>query len=339
MKSVNLEGKDFITTQDWTREELDTALAASKDIKLKFRTGYLPKLLENKTFFSVFYNTSTRTRSSFEAGMTYLGGHAQYIEASSTRLLQGEAIRDVAGVYSRYGQGIGIRVGTLLEFPYGMATNVIRDFAKYADVPVINMADDTFHPCQGLTDVLTVQEKFPKYEGKKFVIMWGYSDKIRTPCSIHCDSLIMTRYGLDVEVAHPPGFEIDENVVEMCKNNADDSGGSFTTSNDYKESLEGANIVFPRSWVSRECVLQGLNNFGKENELKLHEKHRDWTLTQKLVDSMDRHAKVMHVMPVYRGMEATDEVMDSQHSIIIDQAENRLHTQMAVLALTMGGRV
>jgi ornithine carbamoyltransferase len=242
-------------------------------------------------------------------------------------------------VYSRYGHGIGIRVGTLLEFPYGRATSIIRDFTRFADVPVINMADDSFHPCQGLTDILTVQEKFPKYEKKKFVIMWGYSDKIRTWCSIHCDALIMTRYGLDVTVVNPPGFDIDGKVIKWCKENAEVSGGEFQVSNDFNDALSGANIVFPRSWVSKECVLQGLNNFGREKELTIHEKHRDWMLTQDLVDIMEKNATVMHVMPVYREMEASSEVIDSPCSVIIDQAENRLHTQMAVLALTMGGRV
>jgi ornithine carbamoyltransferase len=148
----------------------------------------------------------------------------------------------------------------------------------------------------------------------------------------------MTRYGLDVTIVHPPGFDIDPEVVGWCKKNAEESGGHLRISNDYSEALNGAHAVFPRSWVSQECVMRGLGDFGAESELAIHEKHKDWTLTQKQVDCMDKHAVIMHVMPVYRGMEAADEVIDGEHSAIIDQAENRLYAQMAVLTLTMSER-
>jgi ornithine carbamoyltransferase len=335
MTYANLRGKDLITTQDWTREELDATLELAKDFKRRYYTGSIPELLKNKTFFALFYNKSTRTRASFEAAMTLLGGHMQYIEAGTTRLVQGEAIKDVARVYSRYGHGIGIRIGTLHEFPYGQTTAMLREFAKYASIPVINMANDAFHPCQGLADIMTVQEKFPKYEKKKFVIMWGYYDGIRTWCSVQEEALIMTRYGLDVTIAHPPGFDFDPKVIEWCKENAKESGGDFQVSNDYKKALEGAHIVFPRNWASYKCAMEGVDRFGLKNELAIHEKYKDWRLTQELVDIMDKHAIIMHVMPVYRGKEADDEVMDSPRSVIFDQAENKLYVQMAVLALVM----
>ena len=340
MTYADLYGKDLITTQEWTREELDVTLELAKDLKRRHYSGeILPDLLKKKTFFALFYNKSTRTRASFEAAMTLLGGHTQYIEASTTRLLQGEAIKDVARVYSRYGDGIGIRVGTLHEFPPGKATEIIREFARYATVPVINMANDEYHPCQALTDIMTVQEKTPKYEKKKFVIMWAYSGTIRTPCSINADALIMTRYGLDVVVACPPEFELDPKIIGFCKKNSEESGGSVSISHDLKEALSGAHFVFPRSWTTRRCILEGLKAVGGEKaELEIHAKYKDWKLTEELVDLMDKKSYIMHVMPVFRDLEADDKVMDSEKSIIIDQAENRLYTQMAVLALTMGGK-
>ena len=330
----------MITTQDWNKHELDFTLETAKDLKRRNYSGeVLPDLLKKKTFFALFYNTSTRTKASFEAAMTLLGGHSQYIEASTTRLLQGEAVKDVARVYSRFGDGIGIRIGTLHELPPGKATAIIREFAQFSDVPVINMANDEYHPCQALTDIMTIQEKFPKYENKKFVIMWAYSGKIRTPCSINADALIMSRYGLDVVVACPPEFELDPKIIDFCKHNSEESGGSIRITYDLKDALNGAHFVFPRTWTTRKCILEGLQAVGgKKAELEVHKRYEDWRLTNELVDLMDRSGKVMHVMPIYRGLEADDDVMDSARSIIIDQAENRLYSQMAVLALTMGGR-
>ena len=339
MTYIDLYGKDLITTQEWTIEELDFTLEFAKELKRRFYARDLPELLKNKTFFMFFYNTSTRTRASFEAAMTFLGGHAQFVDVSTTRIGEGEAIKDTAKMYERYGHGLGVRIlESAVDYVYGRGNAVIREYAKHAKIPVINMADDMYHPCQGLADIMTVQEKFPKYEKKKYVIMWAYSNKIRSWCSVQEEALIMTRYGLDVVIANPPEFDLDSNIYEICRKNAEESGGSFEISNDYKEALEGAHIVFPRSWASHQCVMMGINKFGKENELALHEKYRDWMLTQELVDLMDKNSIIMHVLPVFRGEEATDEVMDGPHSVIYDQAENRLHAQMAILALVMGGR-
>lgn len=340
MTYADLLGKDLITTQEWSREELDYVLETGKDLKRRRYAGEgVPDLLHKKTFFSLFYNASTRTRASFETAMTLLGGHSQFIEAASTRLLQGEAIKDVAGVYGRFGDGIGIRLGTLHEFPPGRATAILREFADNVDVPVINMANDEFHPCQSLTDIMTVQEKAPNYEGKKFVIMWAYSGKIRTPCSINGDALIMSRYGLDVTVVNPPGFDLDPKIIEYCKQNADRSGGSIRVSHDLEGAIQGAHFVFPRSWTSTKCITEGLPAAGGEKgELEVEAKFKGWKLDRKLADLMDRDGKVMHVMPVYRGLEADDDVLDSRRGILLDQAENRLYSQMAILALTMGGR-
>jgi ornithine carbamoyltransferase len=337
MSYSELFGKDLIETQEWSREELDLVLALAKDLKRKKYSGEtLPDLLRKKTFFSLFYNTSTRTRASFEAGMTLLGGHSQFIEASTTRLLQGESVKDVANVYSRYGDGIGIRIGTLHELPPGKATDMIREFATFSNIPVINMANDEYHPCQALTDLMTVQEKFPRYEKKKYVIMWSYSGKIRTPCSINADALIMTRYGLDVEIVCPPEFTLDPKIINFCERNSNESGGSLRITHDIADGLNNAHIAFPRTWTTNKCIREGLQAVGEVAELNTQEKYKNWRLTPNLVDLMDRSGKIMHVMPAYRNLEVDDEVLDGPRSIIIDQAENRLYTQMAVLALTMG---
>lgn len=337
LPKVNLFGRDLITTQDWSLEELKIALKLARELKTKYRRGRVPALLRNKSFFMLFYAPSTRTRAAFEAGMTYLGGHAHYIDVSTTRLGAGEAVKDVAKMYEKYGQGLGVRIlDSAIDYVYGAGVSVVREYAKHSEIPVINMACCTYHPTQGLADLMTVQEALGKVRGKKYVVMWGYSKSFRGRCSIQEEALIMSRFGMDVVLAHPPGFEIDPKVIETSKSNAEAAGAEFQVSNDVYSALEGAHVVFPRNWASNELLTLGASKFGKEREAELHEKYREWTLTQELLDKMDKKAIVTHVLPVLRGEEATDEVLDGRHSVIYPQAENGLYTKMAVLALTMG---
>jgi len=339
MPKVDLAGRDLITTQDWSLDELRATLKVARDLKAKYRRGRVPPLLRDKTFFMLFYAPSTRTRAAFEAGMTYLGGHAQYIDVSTTRLGSGEAPKDVAKMYEKYGHGLGIRIlDSAIDYVYGAGVSVVREYAEHAEIPVINMACCTYHPTQGLADLMTVQESLGKVQGKKYVIMWGYAKSFRGRCSIQEEALIMPRFGMDVVLAHPPGFEIDPKIVETAKSNATEAGGSFQVSNDLKSAIEGAHAVFPRNWASYELLQVGASKFGKEREMELHEKYRDWTLNQDLLDRMDRKAVVTHMLPVLRGEEATDQVMDGPQSVIYPQAENGMYTKMAVLAVTMGRR-
>ena len=337
MPKVDLAGRDLITTQEWSVDELRATLKLARDLKAKYRRGRVPPLLRNKTFFMLFYAPSTRTRAAFEAGMTYLGGHAQYIDVSTTRLGSGEAAKDVAKMYEKYGHGLGIRIlDSAIDYVYGAGVSVVREYAKHAEIPVINMACCTYHPTQGLADLMTVQEALGKVQGKKYVIMWGYAKSFRGRCSIQEEALIMPRFGMNVVLAHPPGFEIDPKIVETAKSNAIEAGGSFQVSNDLKSAIEGAHAVFPRNWASYELLQVGASKFGKEREMELHEKYRDWIFNQDLLGRMDRKAVVTHVLPVLRGEEATDQVMDGPQSVIYPQAENGMYTKMAVLAVTMG---
>ena len=336
MPKVDLAGKDLITTQDWSIEELDATLKLARELKIEYKRGRIAPKLRNKTFFMLFYAPSTRTRAAFEAGMTYLGGHAQYIDVSTTRLGSGEAVKDVAKMYEKYGHGLGIRIlDSAIDYVYGAGVSVVREYAKHSAIPVINMACCTYHPTQGLADLMTVQEKLGKVRGKKYVIMWGYSKGFRGRCSIQEEALIMSRFGMDVTLAHPPGFEIDPKIIATSKANAEAAGGEFQVSNDINSAIEGAHVVFPRNWASNSLLEVGASRFGKEREQELHEKYRNWTLTQQLLDNMDKKAIVTHVLPVLRGEEATDEVLDGPHSVIYPQAENGMYTKMAVLAKTM----
>ncbi len=337
MSNVELAGRDLITTQEWSIEELEETLRLSRQLKTKYHRGRVPPLLRHRTFFMLFYAPSTRTRSAFEAGMTYLGGHAQYIDVSTTRLGSGEAAKDVAKMYEKYGHGLGVRIlDSAIDYVYGAGVSVVREYAKHAEIPVINMACCTYHPTQGLADLMTVQEALGKVKGKKYVIMWGYTKTFRGRCSIQEEALVMSRFGMHVVLAHPLGFEIDPKIVEASRSNAQAAGSEFEVSNDLRSAIEGAHVVFPRNWASSGLLKIGATKFSKEREAELHEKYSDWTLNQDLLDRTDRKAIVTHVLPVLRGEEAMDEVLDGPHSVIYPQAENGLYTKMAVLALTMG---
>jgi len=269
--------------------------------------------------------------------MTYLGGHAQYIDTSTTRLGAGEAVRDVAKMYERYGHGLGVRIlDDVIDYVYGRGIAVVREYAKHANIPVINMACCTYHPTQGLADLMTLRDEFGTKRRKKYVIMWAYSKGFRGRCSIQEDALITSRFGYDVVLAHPEGFEIDDKIVALCSENVAASGGTFTISHDIKTALEGADAVFPRNWASKELLEVGASSFGKEREIALHEKYKHWSLTEETLEMAGKQTIVMHVLPVLRGEEASDGVMDGIHSRIYPQAENGLYTKMAVLAATMG---
>lgn len=340
MPKVDLVNRDLITTQDWSIDELVATLKTARDFKKQYHRSRVSPVLKDKTFFMLFYASSTRTRAAFEAGMTYLGGHAQYIDVSTTRLGSGEAAKDVAKMYEKYGHGLGVRIlDSAIDYVSGVGVSTVREYAKHAKIPVINMACCTYHPTQGLADLMTTEEALGKVKGKKYVIMWGYAKSFRGRCSIHEEALIMSRFGIDVVLAHPPGFDIDPNILEQSKANAQAAGSEFSVTNDLDAALDGANAVFPRNWASNELLTVGASKFGKDRELEIHERYREWTLTQELLDRMDRKAIVTHVLPVLRGEEATDEVLDGPHSVIYPQAENGMYTKMAVLALTMGKKV
>jgi ornithine carbamoyltransferase len=335
---TSLLGKDLITTQDWSIDEINLAINLAKKLKNLRRQGKkIPKILDGKIFSMLFYGPSTRTRGAFESGMSLLGGHAPYIDVTTTRIKAGETVKDAAEMYNIYGDGIGVRaLDSYIDFVYGKGREIVEQFAKVAKIPVINMACCTYHPTQAIGDIITIQDKLGKLKGKKYVIMWGYSSQLRGTCSINAEALIATRFGMDVVIANPTGFGIDPEIVKMSKTNAKESGGSLRITHDFNEALLDANVVFPRSWVTSELRKVGASNFGVSREIEIHNKYRNWRLTQEHVDDfMSRLAIVTHVLQVFRGEEASDEVMDGPNSVIIKQAEDNFYAKMAVLSLTM----
>ncbi|MFZ8791997.1 MAG: ornithine carbamoyltransferase [Thermosphaera aggregans] len=342
-----LSGKDLISTLDWTDEQIEIALNLAKEfreIAHYYGVEHIPKILAGKVFYMLFFAGSTRTRAAFESGMVFLGGHAAFIDATTTRMAfgkqekAGEAIKDVAAMYDVYGHGLGIRIlDKAIDYLYGVGNSYIREMAQAANIPVINMADDMFHPTQGLADIYTFRERFVNPQGKKYVIMWAYSPEIRGWCSVQEDMILFPRFGVDVVIARPPGFDLDPKLIERARELAKEHGGSLEITDNLQEAVRGAHAIFPRNWASPTLVQVGYSKF-KDEELKIYEKYRNWKVTRELMDLMDKKGVLMHVLPIFRGYEADDDVIDDpKKSVIYEQAENGLWTKMAVLALTMYG--
>ncbi len=338
--TTNFRNKHFITTNDWTKQELDTVFEVAFDLKRRFAVGDPHRYLPDKTLFMIFFEQSTRTRNSMEAGMTQLGGHAHDLTPDKMQLSHGESAKDTAIILSRMGHGIACR-----NCFYGIGNRYLNEMARYATVPVLSLQDDVYHPFQGLADLMTIFEYFGRNpRGLKVTISWAYAKSHAKPLSVpQTQILLFPRYGIDVTVAHPKEFPLNEEIVAAARKNAEAGGGSLRFTHDMDEALEGAQIVIPKNWGGFGAYT--MEEYQKNEEACKAEmaanleKHRDWIFDRRRVGLADKQVKLMHALPADRGREVTDDVIDDETiSIVYDEAENRLHTAKAVMALTMGGR-
>lgn len=335
--NVNLFGKDLICTQEWTMEELVKTIELAEDMQ---KHRYAPKytsVLANKTFFMFFYNPSVRTRQSFECAATELGGHAQFLTPSGMRLKTaasaGETTEDAAKVMSRYAAGIGIRILEDKVTYYGQGNELLREYAKYAEVPIINMADDKFHPCQGLADIMGLRKHVGEnLKGKKLLLYWGHGALARSWCSVQEAALLYSRFGMSVTVASPEGYDLDPKVIEQTKKNCKENGQKCEIIHDPREGYKDANVVYSRNWMSPNAYHDG--ELHKQEEIEKALKYPDWICDESKM-KLTNNGFFIHPMPVDRGHEVTDEVASGPRSIMVDVAENRLHVQKAIMALTM----
>jgi ornithine carbamoyltransferase len=332
-----MRGKDMLTTQDWSVEELEIILKIAEDMQKYRFTDKYSYILNNRTFFMFFYNPSVRTRQSFECAATELGGHAQFLEPKSMRLktakTAGETIEDAANVMSRYACGLGIRILEDQISAYGEGHQLLEEYAKWASIPIVSMAHDKFHPCQGLADLMGYRKHLgTNLKGKKILHTWGQGALCRSWSSIQESLLATSRMGMDVTLAFPEGYDLDPEVIEMTKKNCEANGQKFEITHDSVEGYEGADVVYSRNWMTAQAYEGG--TLRKAEEIEKSMKYSGWTCNS---ENMRRsnNALFSHPMPVDRGSEVTDEIASGPRSIIYDIAENRLHVQKAIMALTM----
>jgi N-acetylornithine carbamoyltransferase len=331
--AVDLKGRDLICTQDWSVEELEAVLSLAKKMKAERYSDEHARILRHRTFMMMFYNSSLRTRQSFEAAASELGGHAQFLEPSKLRLRtkteRGEVLKDTANVMSRYGVGIGIRILEDSVEKYGDGDAFLREFADIASVPVVSMAHDKFHPCQGLADVQGMREHLGDTRGKTLLQVWGYSPMVRSWSSVQESLIINSRLGMHVRMAYPKGFDLDPEVIATVKANCAAAGTRFEVTHDQEEAYRGVDVVYSRHWMHPARYAEG-----REGDQRRSAEHRDWRATAERMKRTN-NAVYIHPMPVDRENEVDDAVCDSPRSIIYDVAENRLHAQKAIMALTM----
>ena len=334
--------KHFLNTQDWTRPELDELLVQAA----RFKRSKLGDQLKGKAIALVFFNPSLRTRTSFELGAFQLGGHAVVlqpgkdawpIEFNLGTVMDGEAeehIAEVARVLSRYADLIAVRAfPKFQDWSVDRQDTVLRSFAKYSTVPVINLETIT-HPCQELAHAMALQEHFktPDLRGKKFVLTWTYHPKPLNTAVANSALTIATRMGMDVTLLCPtPEYVLDEQFMTQAQGNVAESGGSLTVSHDIESAYSGADVVYAKSWGA----LPYFGNWGPEKPIR--DAHRHFMVDEAKM-ALTNNGVFSHCLPLRRNVKATDAVMDSPACIAIDEAENRLHVQKAVMAALIGQR-
>jgi ornithine carbamoyltransferase len=324
-------GKDWITTQEWSEAEIDKLLALSGDLKRRFRAGRPHRYLPDKTIFLLFFDKSTRTRNSFEAGITQLGGHAHFLTADVMQIAHGESPKDTGIILSRYGHAIAIRHDLIP----GEGNRYMREVARWADKPVINMQCDVDHPCQTLADLMTIRERLGKnLRGRKIGVSWAYAPSYAKPLSVPQGLImLMTRFGLDVTLAHPPEYRLMPETLETARANAAAAGVRFQVSDRMEDAFDNADIVIPKSWGCLDTM-----GARPQESLELAKKYQHWMCDRAKMSLTRPGSLYMHPLPADRGYEVTDEVIDGPNSVVFDEAENRLHTAKAIMAATMSDK-
>lgn len=323
---TNLKGRHFVTLMDYTGEEIETILDVAFDLKRQNAMGQShDNLLKNKTLGMIFAQPSTRTRVSFETGMTQLGGHAQYYSEDNMQRKNNETWDDTGKVLSRYLDALMVRLYDLER--YGMARDIMNEIAASCDIPVINGLDDKEHPCQCMGDLMVIKEKLGEnWKHKKIVMSWAYSDRVKSPGVPQAMLIACALLGADLTVAHPKGYELDAEYVAFADKAAAISGAKIEVVNDIYEACKDADVIYAKSWGS--CTMQK-----EEDKAYRKQFEEDWRIDLKHFEMAKPTAVYMHPLPAARGEEVTDAVIDGPMSIVYDQAENRLHAQKAVLAL------
>jgi N-acetylornithine carbamoyltransferase len=323
---TGLRGRDLISLQDWTTEEIETVFETAARLKLDRALGQPHPYLRDKVLAMLFFFSSTRTRASFEAGIAQLGGHGQFIESRTTQIAHGDTAREIGEILGRYNDGIAIR-----NVDWGVGNRYIRDVAAASRVPVLNMQCDLYHPFQVLADLLTIREKLGDPRGRTITVSWAYAASYQKPISVPQDLVLLaTRFGMNVRLVHPPEFRLMEDVLSQATDNVRRSGGSLELMDDFDAGMRGSDVVYAKSW--------GPLLVAKDDEegAAISRRYTDWITDERRMALAADQAIYMHPLPADRNVEVADAVIDGPHSVVYDEAENRLHVQKAVMALTMG---
>jgi len=321
-----LHGRDLIGDLDFSKEEVETILDTAWDLKRKRALNEPHAYLRDKVLAMLFFFSSTRTRGSFEAGMAQLGGHAAFIESRTTQISHGDTEREMGEIFGRYFDGIAIR-----HVDWGIGNRYLNLVAEASRVPVLNMQCEIYHPHQCLADLMTIMEKKGRdLRGKKMVVSWAYASSYLKPISVPQSLILqMPRFGLDVVLAHPPEFQLMPDIMDQAKEQARKYKTGFDVVHDMDDACRDADIIYAKSWGPL------LTTQDPEEGKQIQDKYQDWIADDAKMALGKDDVIYMHPLPADRQIEVTDLVIDGPHSVVFDEAENRLHAQKAVMALTM----
>ena len=332
--------RDFLTTADWSRAELDALLDAAARFK---RGADRAKPLAGRSVALVFFNPSLRTRASMQVGIYELGGQAVVLEPGGTSWTlehragvvmdadKTEHVREFVRVLGRYCAAIGVRTfAALQDWQEERTDPVLAAFARHSAVPIINLESAMHHPCQALADMLTIREKLGS-ERKRVLLTWAWHPKPLPMAVPNSFALAAAQVGHDLTIAHPPGYELDEELIREINSRTFDAGATVRVTDDVDEAFDGAQVVYAKSWGSRQFYGAPADDIEQRAQYRA-----DWIVDEAKMARTDG-AIFMHCLPVRRNVIVTDAVIDSPRSVVIDEAENRLHVQKAVLARLSGG--
>ncbi|TET12148.1 MAG: ornithine carbamoyltransferase [Candidatus Thorarchaeota archaeon] len=308
VRLLNLKGRNFVDLMDFEISELRHFLETGHDLKQKQKRGEPHELLKGKSMAMIFMKSSTRTRVSFEVGMTQLGGHALFLQPSGTQLGRGETIADTAQVLGRYCDVIMARV---------FGHEEVTELAKFAGVPVVNGLSDLLHPCQIMADMMTIEEHKGKLEGLKIAYV-GDSNNVSNSIMQGC-----TIMGMDVTIGSPKGYTPSDDILKKTSALSKTHGTTLTVVNDPSEAVKGVDVIYTDTFFS----------MGQERLKEKEDALMQFQVNDTLVGKAKSDVIVMHCLPAHRDEELTSKVMDGPHSVVFDQAENRLHAQKGILAL------
>jgi len=332
---MDLRGRHFLNTADFTRDDLMALIELASKIKAG---DYRERPLEGKSIALVFFNPSLRTRASMEIAVYELGGNAVTLDVGKgTWSLEHRAgavmdsdktehIKEAARVLSRYVEAIGVRAfPEMKDYAEEISDPVVGGFAEYSDVPVFNLESARHHPFQGLADAMTMREKLGAFSGQRVVLSWAYHPKPLPMAVPNSFALVAAQCGLDLTIACPPEYDLGDEAMAEIEAAAKSSGGRVQGSRDQRKACEGARIVYAKSWGSKNFYGRG------EADVELRQQYKHWRVDEELMRSTD-NGWFMHCLPVRRNVVVTDGVLDGPQNAAIDEAENRLHVQKAVLA-------
>jgi N-acetylornithine carbamoyltransferase len=323
---TGLRGRDLVSLQEWTDDEIATVFETAARLKLDRALGQPHPYLRDRVLAMLFFFSSTRTRASFEAGMAQLGGHAQFIESRTTQIAHGDTPKEIGEILGRYNDGIAIR-----HVDWGVGSGYIKDVAAASRVPVFNMQCDLYHPFQVLADLLTIKARLGDPRGRTITASWAYAKSYQKPMSVPQDLILLaTRSGMNVRLVHPPEYELMPDIVAQAEDNARRSGGAFERLDDFDAGMRASDVIYAKSWGPLRVAAND------EEGAAIGARYVDWIADERRIALAAEHAIYMHPLPADRNVEVADAVIDGPHSVVYDEAENRLHVQKAVMALTMG---